>query len=125
VSSLYETEPVGGPDDQGKFLNAVARVLTALPAARLLAVCQQIEDSLGRRRGMRWGPRTIDLDLLAFDDEVHSSARMTVPHPLMHTRRFVLEPLAEIAPEFVHPLLGKTAGEMLEGLGAEEETEGD
>lgn len=117
VSGLYETEPVGGPADQGKFLNAVVEVSTTLAALRLLAVCQRIEDSLGRKRDLRWGPRTIDLDILLFDDEIHSTAELTIPHPMMHERRFVLEPLVEIAPDVVHPTLEQTARDLLEAIG--------
>ena len=115
VSALYETDPVGGPP-QGKFLNAVAEVKTSLEAPRLMSLCLRIEESLGRKRGERWGPRTIDLDLLLFDDEIHSSEELTIPHPLMHERRFVLEPLVEIAPNAVHPALEQTAADLLAGL---------
>lgn len=118
VSALYETEPVGGPDGQGKFINAVARLRTTLSAERLMALCLRIEMSLGRVRKDRWGPRVIDLDILLFDDAIQSTSTLTIPHPLMHERRFVLEPLAEIAPEVVHPALLKTAREMLETLSA-------
>lgn len=113
VSSIYETDPVGGPQDQNKFLNAVAQVSTTLEADRLLAVCRRIEESLGRKRDEHWGPRTIDLDILLFDDEIHSSAELTIPHPMMHERRFVLEPLAEIAPNVMHPMLEQSARELL------------
>jgi len=117
VSSLYETDPVGGPADQPAFINAVAQIETALSAPRLLAVCQKIEETLGRKRTLHWGPRTIDLDLLIYGDEVHSSAALTIPHPLMHERRFVMEPFVEIAPDFVHPMLNRTARQILDTLG--------
>ena len=117
VSSLYETDPVGGPADQPAFINAVAQIETALSAPRLLAVCQKIEEMLGRKRKIHWGPRTIDLDLLIYGDEVHSSAALTIPHPLMHERRFVMEPFVEIAPDFVHPMLNRTARQILDTLG--------
>lgn len=116
ASGLYETEPVGGPQDQGRYVNAVARITTALSPERLLAVCQRIEDSLGRRRTIRWGPRTIDLDLLSYDAEIRAGSALTLPHPMMHERTFVMRPLAEIAPDWVHPVLERTAQSILESL---------
>ena len=116
VSGLYETKPVGGPPGQGPFINAVAMVRTTLNPHRLLAVCIGIEQSLGRKRDVRWGPRTIDLDILLFDDMVTSDETLTIPHPLMHERRFVLEPLVEIAPHAMHPALEQSAKELLELL---------
>jgi 2-amino-4-hydroxy-6-hydroxymethyldihydropteridine diphosphokinase len=116
VSSLYETEPVGGPPGQGAYLNAAAALQTSLDPDRLLSVCLRIEESLGRRRGPRHGPRPIDLDLLLYDDLVHAGAELTIPHPLMHERRFVMEPLAEIAPDQRHPILHQTAREILDAL---------
>lgn len=117
VSSLYETDPVGGPPDQPRFINAAAKLVTELTPERLLSVLQQIELSLGRRRGERWGPREIDLDILLYDNLVISEDGLTIPHPLMHERRFVMEPLAEIAPEARHPALGMTAHEILNSIG--------
>ncbi len=98
VSSLYRTAPVG-PADQPDFINAVARLDTALEPLELLAALQQIERSHGRiRNGQRWGPRTLDLDILLVGEQVLSLPQLRVPHPQMHARAFVLGPLAEIAP---------------------------
>ncbi len=116
LSPFYETEPVGDVP-QGKFINAVAEVYTALFAPGLLAVCRNIEDALGRVRTVKWGPRTIDLDILLYGEEVIQTKELTVPHPLMHEREFVLRPLSDIAPDAYHPVLEKTAQELLEGLG--------
>jgi 2-amino-4-hydroxy-6-hydroxymethyldihydropteridine diphosphokinase len=97
VSSLYETEPVGGPD-QGRYLNAVAVVDTTLDPSALLAGLLSIEKAAGRVRDERWGPRTLDLDLITYGSEVVSEPGLQVPHPRAAERRFVLEPLAEVAP---------------------------
>ncbi len=119
VSSLYETKAVGGPADQPDYINAAAHLRTTISAERLLAVCQNIESSLGRRRDVPWGPRTIDLDILCFDDEIRSTPDLTIPHSLMHERRFVLEPLTEIAPDLVHPALEETMRNLLAALPVE------
>lgn len=114
VSSLYETKPEGGPANQPKYINAVAHIRTTLSPERLLAVCQRIETSLGRKRAVRWGPRTIDLDLLCYDDEIRADPDLTLPHPRMHERAFVLKPFAEVAPDYVHPVLQQNAKSILE-----------
>lgn len=102
VSSLYETAPVGGPK-QGRYLNAVAVVDTDTPVRQLLEQCLAIEREHGRERRERWGPRTLDLDILLYGDRVVADADLTVPHPRMTERRFVLEPLLEAWPDATLP----------------------
>ncbi|MBL9124412.1 MAG: 2-amino-4-hydroxy-6-hydroxymethyldihydropteridine diphosphokinase [Planctomycetaceae bacterium] len=116
ASQFYETAPAGGPADQASYLNAAAIVETHLPPAELWARLQQIEQQFGRRRDVRWGPRTLDLDLLLFDELSVSSPQLEIPHPRMAVRRFVLEPAAEIAPDWVHPRTGWTVGRLLDHL---------
>jgi 2-amino-4-hydroxy-6-hydroxymethyldihydropteridine diphosphokinase len=94
-SRVFETDPIGGPS-QPEYLNAVVEVETGLPARDLLAACAAVEDALGRVRTKRWGPRTIDVDLLTFGDEHIDEPGLTVPHPRMHERGFVLVPLTEL-----------------------------
>lgn len=105
-SSLYETEPEGDIP-QGRYLNGVLEVDTELPARELMERLLAIEASLGRVRRDRNAPRTIDLDILLYGDEVIAEEGLTVPHPRMHTRQFVLDPFREIAPDTVHPILKK------------------
>lgn len=111
-SSIYETAPVGyGP--QRQFFNQVARLQTGLDPGKLLTECMRIERHLGRKRRVKWGPRTLDVDLLFWDDKVIDTKELTVPHPHVASRRFVLEPLCEIAPTFVTPLNQKTVRDLL------------
>ncbi|CAN5598122.1 2-amino-4-hydroxy-6-hydroxymethyldihydropteridinediphosphokinase [soil metagenome] len=103
MSHVYETEPIGGPDAQGPYLNMIVRVETVLDPFALLRRCRRIEQAAMRQRVVHWGPRTLDVDLLFFDDIRISSETLTIPHPRINERRFVLVPLAEIAPELCPP----------------------
>lgn len=110
IAALYETSPVGGASGQPPHLNSVLRVRTSLSPWELLAEVLDIEDSLGRVRNDRWGPRVIDIDLLLFDDRVIDDGVLVLPHPRLDERRFVLEPLCDIASEVIHPVCGRTFG---------------
>jgi 2-amino-4-hydroxy-6-hydroxymethyldihydropteridine diphosphokinase len=114
LSSIYETEPVEY-EDQPPFLNMVAELHgSTLPSPdQMLARLLRIEYGLGRTRDVRMGPRTIDLDLLIFKDQLSDTDFLTLPHPRLHSRRFVLIPLAELVPNLVHPVLGKPISELL------------
>jgi 2-amino-4-hydroxy-6-hydroxymethyldihydropteridine diphosphokinase len=113
-SSLYDSAPVGPP--QPRYLNAVAKVDCELSPQRLLVILKQIETDLGRVAGSRWTARPIDLDILLWDGQVIADPNLQVPHLELHKRRFALEPLCELAPDAVHPLLGSTMRELLGGL---------
>ena len=121
ISSIYETQPIGGPENQLPYLNAVAKIKTSLTPHELLKYLQQIEQNLGRKRNIFWGPRTIDIDILLIDSEIISTDELIVPHPLMHERKFVMQPLAQIAPDAIHPILMMSAKTILESLGSEED----
>ena len=114
VSELRETEPVGVVG-QPRFLNGVAAVETTLSPRELLDLLLGVERALGRVRGERWGPRTVDLDLLLYGDEDVSEPGLRIPHPRLHERRFVLEPLAELAPDLAIPGRGRLS-ELLAAL---------
>lgn len=116
ISSYHETEPVGGPPGQQRYLNAAAVVQTDLPPRELLRVLLDVEQQLGRVRREHHGPRTLDLDLLLYDDVVLDEPELTVPHPRLHQREFVLAPLVEIAPQTVHPVIGSTIRDLLRRL---------
>lgn len=115
VSTYIVTEPYGGVE-QDDFLNGCLLLKTLMQPQELLCRLHEIEQEAHRERIIRWGPRTLDLDILMYDDEIVETDDLIIPHAEMHLRRFVLEPLAEIAPGKLHPILGKTAGQMLKEL---------
>lgn len=102
VSPLYESAPVGGPE-QGAYLNIVVQLETRLLPHELLATCRRLERAAGRERVVRWGPRTLDVDVLWIDGVRVDSPELTVPHPRMHERNFVMDPLLDLDPDFTHP----------------------
>jgi 2-amino-4-hydroxy-6-hydroxymethyldihydropteridine diphosphokinase len=112
-SSFYETRPVGGPP-QENYLNGALEIETPLSPEDCLKLLKHIEEAMGRVQAGRDHPRIIDLDILLYDDAIIRSEELEIPHPRMHERRFVLKGFAEIAPQTVHPVLGKTIEELLE-----------
>jgi len=118
VSSLYETEPVddGAHPGSGWFLNGVVRLDTEIAPHKLLEVCREVEKSLGRDLDHRGGPRTIDLDILFYGSRLINEPGLVVPHPRLHLRRFVLTPLVELDPDWLHPVLHRTVKDLLAHL---------
>ncbi len=118
VSSLYKTEPIGYRE-QDWFINCVAEVIFSLPPRSLLQLLQGIEKGMGREKRFRWGPRIIDLDILFYGTRIIKEEGLTIPHPHLHERGFVLVPLAELVPDLLHPVLKKTIRELLVEIEAE------
>ena len=117
VSHVYETEPVGGPGGQGPYLNLVVQLDTDLGPRELLAICQRLESAAERVREVRWGPRTLDVDVLWIDGVTVDDDDLEVPHPRMTQRRFVLAPLAELAPDLVDDQTLRLAAGTVDDLG--------
>ncbi len=115
ISSIYETEPVGC-NNQPHFLNCAVKIETKLKPQELLAFAQHIENCLGRKRGMKFGPRTIDIDIIFYGDKAVNEENLVIPHPRAHERRFVLEPLKEIEPGLMHPALKKKIAALIENV---------
>ncbi|KAB2328822.1 2-amino-4-hydroxy-6-hydroxymethyldihydropteridine diphosphokinase [Cytobacillus depressus] len=115
TSSIYETEPVGY-EDQDRFLNMVIEVRTSLNPFELLNTCLEIEKGLGRKRDIRWGPRTIDLDILLYNQESIISEKLTVPHPRIQERAFVIIPLLDIKPDFKLPTMEVSLQDVLKRI---------
>lgn len=113
TSNLYETAP-WGITDQPSFINQVLQVSTCLKAEKILSLVLKIELDMGRKREIKWGSRLIDIDILYFGNKIIKKQELTVPHPFLQERRFTLVPLAEIAPDFIHPILQNTNSELLE-----------
>ncbi|MBI4322750.1 MAG: 2-amino-4-hydroxy-6-hydroxymethyldihydropteridine diphosphokinase [Candidatus Omnitrophica bacterium] len=119
MATIYDTEPLGPP--QPEYLNTVVELDTTRSPQQLLDALQLLERQLGRLpSAQRWGPRVIDLDILLYDDRILNEPTLVIPHPRLHERRFVLEPLAQLAPTLVHPVLRKTVEELLANLPVEQ-----
>ncbi len=114
-SSFYETKPIGGPS-QPDYVNCVIELDTEIEPQSLLQEFKRIELELGRKSGVRWGPRVIDIDILLYGNKSINDSNLKIPHKSMHERIFVLEPLCEISPDFKHPVLGKTIIDLLKEL---------
>jgi len=121
-SSFFKTQPIGYTS-QDWFVNGVIKIETDLEPIELLRVLKEIEPKLGRVKTFRWGPRSIDLDILFFDEREIETGELQIPHPLLHGRQFVLIPLAEIDPGLIHPVLKKTVQELLENLNQDQGVE--
>ena len=115
ISKLFNTEPYGGVE-QGDFLNGAAEIETLMDPQQLLEALHEMESAAGRDRTVRWGPRTLDLDILFYDKMVMETENLVIPHPDLENRRFVLEPMAEIAPAFRHPVTGRSIAALLREL---------
>lgn len=115
AASIYTTEPVGGPP-QDPYLNTVWEIETKLSPHELLSILLSIETTLGRKRSIKNAPRIIDLDILLYSDFIINDPNLTVPHPRLHERWFALKPLADLAPDFIHPKLGKRISELLKQI---------
>ena len=116
TSPLYQTPPIGGPEGQPDYLNGVVEILTGLSALDLLQLCHQIEAAAGRSRNLHWGPRTLDIDLLLVADLIMDVPLLTLPHPRLYQRHFVLLPLNDLAPELLHPVFKVTINQLLNAL---------
>jgi 2-amino-4-hydroxy-6-hydroxymethyldihydropteridine diphosphokinase len=117
VSPIYETDPVGGPDGQGPYLNLVVEIDSDLSPRELLGVCHRLESAAGRIRQERWGPRTLDVDILWTDSEPIDEPDLQIPHPRMYERRFVMAPLADLAPDVVPENWSDRAGGRVRKVG--------
>lgn len=115
ISSFYETAPYGFKN-QKKFLNGVVKLKTGLPPEKLLGLCKKIEKEVGRVPSRRWGPREIDLDIIFYGKKIFKSKKLSIPHADLHNRKFVLQPLKEIAPGFIHPVFKKSVSSILKKM---------
>lgn len=120
VSGLYLTQPVG-VSGQDWYINRAVSVSTGMKAHDLLRILSGMEQDMGRVRTVKWGPRIIDLDILLFGQDVINDSILRVPHPMMHLRRFVMAPMAELAPDLMHPVLGKTMAELFREIPADDQ----